>query len=119
VSITTYTYAPVGGKKMPVVPTAGRMPTTPDDRAGADHRAPAWRGSPAMHRLVGGVPRSVTVTGIGFVPQGPHNDYDSGGWMTVAGYDRLFSGARYSFKPLNLCRSCCALSRCRDTRPTA
>ena len=38
------------------------------------------------------------MTGIGFVPSGPHNDYDEGAWLTPAGYDRLFRGAHYAFK---------------------
>jgi hypothetical protein len=40
----------------------------------------------------------VTVTGLGFVPEGPHNEYDSGAWMTSAGYDRLFHNATYILK---------------------
>ena len=43
-------------------------------------------------------PRALTVTGIGFVPAWPHNDYDDGAWLTPAGYDRLFRGAHYAFK---------------------
>jgi hypothetical protein len=38
------------------------------------------------------------VTGIGFVPSGPHNTYDTGAWLTPAGYDRLFHGAHFAFK---------------------
>ncbi len=40
----------------------------------------------------------MTVTGIGFVPVGPHNDYDYGAWLTPAGYDRIFHGAHFGFK---------------------
>jgi len=36
--------------------------------------------------------------GIGFVPEGSHNEYNSGAWVTGAGYDRLFRGAHYAFK---------------------
>jgi ABC-type antimicrobial peptide transport system permease subunit len=50
-------------------------------------------------RLTGGaVPRNMTVTGIGFVPEGPHNEYDQGAWLTPAGFDRLFLGAHSAFK---------------------
>jgi hypothetical protein len=38
------------------------------------------------------------VTGIAFVPAGPHNGYADGAWLTPAGYDRIFAGAHYSFK---------------------
>jgi hypothetical protein len=40
----------------------------------------------------------MTVTGTGFVPSGPHNSYDSGAWLTPAGFQRLFGGAHYAFK---------------------
>ena len=35
------------------------------------------------------------VTGIGFVPEFGHNTYDAGGWVTEAGYRRLFDGFKY------------------------
>jgi hypothetical protein len=34
--------------------------------------------------------RDLTVTGLAFVPEAPHNDYVTGGWVTAAGYDQLF-----------------------------
>ena len=34
--------------------------------------------------------RELTVTGLAFVPEAPHNDYVTGGWVTAAGYDELF-----------------------------
>jgi hypothetical protein len=50
-------------------------------------------------RLAGAAaPRPLTVTGIGFVPGGLHNNYDDGAWLTPAGYDRLFHGAHFAFK---------------------
>jgi hypothetical protein len=41
--------------------------------------------------------RDVTVVGIGFVPVGPHNDYDSGGWVGAGGFEDLF-GPGYTFR---------------------
>ncbi len=35
-------------------------------------------------------PRAFRVSGLGFVPAGPHNDYDEGGVVGDTGYDRLF-----------------------------
>jgi hypothetical protein len=51
-------------------------------------------------RLTGGtrVSKAVRVTGIGFVPPGPHNDYADGAWLTPAGYGRIFAGEHYGFK---------------------
>jgi FtsX-like permease family/MacB-like periplasmic core domain len=100
VSISTYTYDPAGGKRLPVVLTAGRMPAGPGEIVLAPTTARqlhAVTGSAV--RLTGGArPDTVRVSGIGFVPEGPHNDYDGGAWITPAGYDRLFQGAHYSFK---------------------
>ena len=100
VSITTYTYAPVGGKRMRVVLTAGRMPVGPDEIVLAPTTANELHAAPGSDiPLVGGKhPVTVTVTGLGFVPEGPHNEYDSGAWITPAGYDNLFHDALYSFK---------------------
>ena len=53
-----------------------------------------------MVRLTGGgtAKHAVRVTGIGFVPTGPHNGYADGAWLTPGGYDRIFHGAHYAFK---------------------
>jgi hypothetical protein len=100
VSIESFTYDPVAGKRVPVVLASGRMPAAPDEIVLAPVTASdlhAVRGSTV--RLTGGaVPRAVTVTGIGFVPSGPHNEYSSGAWLTPAGFDRIFRGAHFAFK---------------------
>jgi FtsX-like permease family len=100
VSITTYTYDPVGGKRLPVVLTEGRLPIAPDEIVLAPTTASQLQAvTGATIRLTGGPhPVAARVSGIGFVPEGPHNDYDGGAWVTSAGYDRLFSGAHYRFK---------------------
>src|SRR6266487_2088847 len=100
VSIESFTYAPVAGKRVPVVLTAGRMPAMPDEIALAPATARelhATTGSTV--RLAGGATqRAVRVTGIAFVPAGPHNGYADGAWLTPAGYDRIFAGTHYAFK---------------------
>ena len=101
VSVESFTYAPVAGKRLPVVLTAGRMPGKPDEIALAPATARELRAvTGSIIRLTGGAatPRAVRVTGIAFVPAGPHNGYDDGAWLTPAGYDRIFAGARYAFK---------------------
>ncbi|HET9081588.1 MAG TPA: FtsX-like permease family protein [Trebonia sp.] len=100
VSVESYTYAPVAGKRVPVVLTGGRMPSAPDEIVLAPTTASEMHAATgSVVRLAGaGAPRALTVTGIGFVPAGPHNDYDSGAWLTPAGYDRLFRGAHFAFK---------------------
>ncbi len=100
VSVESFTYDPVAGKKVPVVLTDGRMPAAPDEIVLAPVTARdlhAATGSTV--RLTGGTtPKAVTVTGIGFVPSGPHNNYSDGAWLTPAGYDRIFRGAHFAFK---------------------
>jgi FtsX-like permease family len=100
VSIESFTYAPVDGKAVPVVRTAGRMPASADEIALAPTTARSLHaGVGSAIRLTGGSgTRTMTVSGIAFVPAGPHNDYDKGGWLTPGGYDRLFAGAHYAFK---------------------
>jgi len=80
VSISTYTYDPVGGKRLPIVLTAGRLPTGPGEIALAPTTARQLHATTgATIRLTGGAhPVAVRVSGLGFVPEGPHNDYDSG-----------------------------------------
>jgi FtsX-like permease family len=100
VSVESFTYTGVSGKRIPVVLTGGRMP------ASASEIVLAPTTAKAMHAAVGGtirltggpVPRTFTVTGTGFVPPGPHNSYDDGAWLTPAGFARLFHGAQIAFK---------------------
>ncbi len=101
VSIESFTYAPVGGKRPAVVLTAGRMPASPDEIVLAPTTAREMHArTGSVVRLAGGTAttKPVRVTGIGFVPPGPHNGYADGAWLTPAGYNRIFDGARYAFK---------------------
>jgi hypothetical protein len=100
VSVESFTYQGVGGKHIPVVLTAGRMPATPGEivlgpvSAGQLHAAP---GS-TIRLQSGGALKTLRVTGIGFIPAGPHNGYADGAWLTPGGYGRLFHGTHYAFK---------------------
>jgi hypothetical protein len=100
VSVESFTYAPVDGKQVPVVLTAGRMPAGPGEIVLAPTTARQLRAAVGSSvRLAGGATaRTLTVSGIAFVPSGPHNGYDQGAWLTPGGYDRLFAGAHYAFK---------------------
>jgi hypothetical protein len=100
VSVESFTYDAVAGKRVPVVLTAGRMPSAPDEIVLAPTTASDMHAATgSVVRLTGAAkPRALTVTGIGFVPGGPHNNYDTGAWLTPAGYDRLFRGAHFAFK---------------------
>lgn len=100
VSVESFTYDPVGAKRPAVILTAGRMPAAANEITLAPVTARelhAVAGSTV--RLTGrGRLRTLLVTGIGFVPAGPHNGYSDGAWLTPAGFDRLFAGAHFSFK---------------------
>ena len=99
-SIESFTYAPVDGKQVPMVLTAGQMPASPTQIALAPTTAKdlhAGVGS-VVHLAGGGAAKPLTVSGIAFVPTGPHNNYDEGSWLTPGGYDRLFAGSHYAYK---------------------
>ncbi len=101
VSVESFTYAPVGGKRPAVVLTAGRMPARPDEIVLAPTTAQELHaGTGSVVRLTGGgtAAHPVRVTGIGFVPPGPHNGYADGAWLAPGGYDRIFHGAHFAFK---------------------
>jgi len=75
----------------PVI-TAGRAPDSPAEVALGPASAEAMGvtvGDVISMTGTAGV-RELTVTGLAFVPEAPHNDYVTGGWVTPAGYDQLF-----------------------------
>ncbi|MDQ2749298.1 MAG: FtsX-like permease family protein [Actinomycetota bacterium] len=88
-----------GPKPLPVVLTSGRMPKA------ANEVALAPRSVSALHTKVGsqveldgnrpGTKTKFTVTGTALVPDGPHNGYSDGGWLTDAGYDSIFTGFKF------------------------
>jgi len=100
ISIESYTYAPVDGKQVPVVLTAGRLPDSATEIALAPTTAKSLNaGVGSVVRLAGGAAaKPMTVSGIAFVPSGPHNNYDEGAWLTNGGFDRLFAGSYYAYK---------------------
>jgi hypothetical protein len=95
-SVTLYSYR-AGPKPLPAVVTSGRMPRT------ADEVLLAPRSLDALHARVSDRVRltgsrgtvTLTVTGTGLVPAGPHNTYADGGWLTETGYDALFTGWKF------------------------
>jgi len=100
ISVESFSYTPVAGKRVPPVLTSGRMPAAAGEIALAPTTARQLHAAPGsvIHLTGGAAARSERVTGIAFVPAGPHNGYADGAWLTTAGYDRLFRGAKYAFK---------------------
>jgi hypothetical protein len=99
VSVTAYTFRPVG-RPIDVLMLAGRMPAAAGEIALAPASASQLDVGVGDRVTLGGgrTPLQLTVTGISFLPMGPHNDYSDGGWVTPAGYDALFGSAHYAFK---------------------
>jgi len=96
-AVTLFTYQPVGAP-IGTVLSSGRLPASDSEMV----LAPGSAGA-ADARLDGHVTftsptgtHTLTVVGIGFVPSSPHNDYNTGGWVTPAGYGQLF-GSRTKF----------------------
>jgi hypothetical protein len=95
-SIVLYTYT-AGEKSIPVVLTAGRLPTS------AAEVVLAPRTLEVLHARVGSRVQlrgdkgtaGYTVTGSGLVPNGPRNGYAEGGWVLPSGYGTIFSGFKF------------------------
>jgi hypothetical protein len=97
VAVTVFSYRPVGGS-LPVVLTSGRLPGSAGDvvlGATTAHKLRLRVGSTV--RLTGTTgPHDLKVSGIGFVPDDAHNDYDEGAWADESGFHALF-GTDYKY----------------------
>lgn len=95
-SVALYSNTPVG-TGTPIVITSGRRPESVDDVVLAPRSASALHARTGDAVTLTGTRGAIelVVSGIGFVPEGPHNTYADGGWVTPAGYDRLFTGFQY------------------------
>ncbi|MDT4937085.1 MAG: putative transport system permease protein, partial [Pseudonocardiales bacterium] len=85
-------------KPTSVVVLDGRMPV------GADEVLLAPQTISSLHTRVGGTvkltgstkqPQTLTVTGSGLIPEGPHNGYADGGWISTPGYESLFNDFKF------------------------
>jgi hypothetical protein len=90
-TVTLISHAAVD-RPIRTVLTAGRMPVTADEVALAPGTAAAAHAPVGSRvRFAGSAgSRELTVVGTGFVAATPHNDYDSGGWVTADGFHGLF-----------------------------
>ena len=97
-SISLFSWEPVGDP-IDVVVTEGRLPTTSSEIALAPLSAEQEGvGTGDTVTLTGsGGSATLTVTGIAFVPAGPHNGYASGGWVLPGAFHELFDGFRFHF----------------------
>jgi hypothetical protein len=92
-TVSLFSLDPVG-EPLRVVLTGGRLPEADDEIVLAPGSAAALNariGSRVRFESSRDA-RRLTVVGLGFVPQSAHNGYDSGGLVTAAGFDALFTG---------------------------
>ena len=95
-SISLYAYGD-GNKRLPVVLTKGRMAAAADEVVLAPQTLSALHAKVGQRVRLSGNRHSTTylIAGSGFVPEGSHNGYADGGWVTQAGYDSIFSGFKF------------------------
>jgi cell division protein FtsX len=96
-TVPLYSYDPVG-RPIDVVVTAGHLPELPNDVLIAPATADALGAGVGDEIPLKGreATRSMKVVGIGFIPEGVHNTYSAGGYVTAAGYQELF-GEHFKF----------------------
>ena len=97
-TVALFSYDPVG-EPIEVVTTAGRLPVTDSEVALAPKTADAAGvgvGDTITFDGTAGT-RELTVTGLAFVPAGPHNGYADGGWVLPGAFDAIFDGFRFHF----------------------
>jgi hypothetical protein len=94
VSAEVFSYAPVGDGTPDVVMLEGRMPERADEIVLAPMTADAAgakAGGEVDVAATGGA-GTFAVTGIALLPDGAHNDYANGAYVTDGGYDALLAG---------------------------
>ncbi len=96
--IALVTYAPVGAG-VDVVVTDGRLPATGSELAlaprSAEQAGVEVGDTIELSGPVGST--TLTVTGLAFVPAGPHNSYAEGGWVLPDAFEALFDSFRFRF----------------------
>jgi cell division protein FtsX len=93
--VTLFTLDQAGREPLRPVLVGGRAPEGPDELALAPDSATAMGVGIGDVLTMSGTAgeREFTVSGLAFVPEGPHNNYVTGGWVTGTGYDTLFDPA--------------------------
>jgi hypothetical protein len=90
IRLPAYVHQPVG-TPLPAVMQSGRMPSAEDEVVLAPASARALKAGQGDHVVLTGPTGSAQyrVSGIGFVPTGWENAYDTGAWLTAAGQARV------------------------------
>ncbi len=97
--VTLFSLDPATARPLPVPVLSGRLPATSGEIVLAPGVASRTGVKVGDVITVGRGPADGTrmrVTGLAFVPQDSHTDYNQGGWVTAGGYRALFSkGFKY------------------------
>jgi hypothetical protein len=103
VDVTLFTIDPVG-EPPPIVVLDGTLPANGDEVALAPTTADDLDAHVGDVIPLSGTKGSIeaTVTGLAFVPEGPHNEYDSGAWLTAEGLDRIEQSFKFHFADVTL-----------------
>jgi hypothetical protein len=96
VSVSVVSLDPVR-EALEVVVTRGRLPDRQGEVALAPRTAKALGADLGDSLELSGTRgrQELAITGLAFVPAGPHNDYATGAWVTRQTYDDLFGGFRF------------------------
>jgi hypothetical protein len=103
VDLSVFSFDPIR-EPLDVVVTEGRFPASADEITLAPTSADdlGVRIGDTVELVGNAGDGRYTVSGIAFVPTGPHNDYDSGAWVGRATYDQLFDGFKFHTAELAL-----------------
>ena len=95
-SVQLWSWAP-GAKPLTTTVLGGRMPEGTGEvaLASATLEATGLGVGDSVELTSGTQTKMLHVVGEVFVPSGPHNDYNEGGWITEAGFDALFSDFKF------------------------
>ena len=96
VDMAAYALAPVD-EPLPIVVLDGAVASRPDEVVLATKTASDLDAEVGDRVELTGSRSSgdYVVSGIGFVPEGSHNGYDSGAWLPIAAYDELIEGFKF------------------------
>jgi predicted lysophospholipase L1 biosynthesis ABC-type transport system permease subunit len=103
VDLSVFTIDPVDAPP-PVVMIEGTLPSSDDEVALAPDTAEEIGVAVGdRFELQGAADTAeLTVTGLAFVPEGPHNEYDGGGWLTPEGFDRVVGAFKFHWADVTL-----------------
>jgi len=100
-SVTLFSLDPAAGHTPSIQILEGRLPATPGEIALAPGVASSVGASVGdLLTVVGEDPKirmPMRMTGLAFVPESAHTDYNHGGWVGAGGYRALFPGGGFKY----------------------